>query len=83
MRRAKKKKKGIKGQRTIPLTLAQAIDALVGDEEKNGKKKKKETGRRPSNPTTLHHLVASDDPHLSCGGPILKGGGKKNIYIYI
>ena len=47
MRRVKKKKKGSKGQRTKSPTPSRAIDALIGDEEKNRKpikKKKKETG---------------------------------------
>ena len=48
MRRVKKKK-GIEAQRVKPLTPSRAIDALIGDEEQNGKhkkegKKKKKTG---------------------------------------
>ena len=35
-----KKKKGIEGQRTKPLTPTLAIDALIGEEEQNGKQKK-------------------------------------------
>ena len=34
------KKKGIKGQRTKPTTPTQDIDALIGDEEQNGKQKR-------------------------------------------
>ena len=36
VRRAKKKK-GIKGSRTKPPAPSRAIDALIGDEEQNGK----------------------------------------------
>ena len=44
MRRAKKKK-GIEGQMVKPSTPTRAINALIGDEEQNGKQKKeKETG---------------------------------------
>ena len=41
VRRAKKKK-GNKGQRTKSPTPTRASDALIGDEEKNGKQKKRE-----------------------------------------
>ena len=41
--RITKKRKGIEAQRAKPPTLTQSIDALIGDEEQNGKQKK-ETG---------------------------------------
>ena len=50
MRRAKKRK-GIKAQRTKPPTPTRAIDALIGDEEKNEKQKKKKEEAR-SGPLT-------------------------------
>ena len=36
----KKKEKGGKGQRIKPPTPTRAVDALIGDEEQNGKQKK-------------------------------------------
>ena len=49
---------------------SQAIDALIGGGEQNGKQKK-ETERVP-NPATTDHLVASYDPHGPYGDLILK-----------
>ena len=40
-----KKKKGIKAQRAKPPTQTRAFDALIGDEEQNGKQKKEEKER--------------------------------------
>ena len=41
MRRTKKKK-GIKARSAKPPPATQAIDALIGDEEQNGKQKKQQ-----------------------------------------
>ena len=60
-----KRRKGIEAQRVKPSTPSQSIDALIGDEEQNGKqkkKKKKETERVP-NPATPDPLVASTHTH--------------------
>ena len=57
--RIAKKRKGIGALRVKPPTPSLGIDALIGDEEQNGKQKqeKKETERVPS-PATLNHSVA-------------------------
>ena len=56
-----------------PSTPTQAIDALIGDEEQNGKQKKekKRNRERVPNPATPDHMVDSYDPHGSYGLPIL------------
>ena len=47
----------------------QAIDALIGDEEKNGKQKRKREWA--PNPDKLDQLVTSCNPHGSYSRPIL------------
>ena len=59
MRRAKKRK-GIEARRVKPPTPSRVSDALIGDEEQEGKRKKKTEG--VLNPATLDHSVASYDP---------------------
>ena len=66
MRRGKKRK-GVEAQRVRSPTSIRAIDALIGDEEQNGKEskeKKKETA-------TLDLSFASYDPQGSHVEPIL------------
>ena len=42
-----------------PPTSTRAINALIGDEEQNGKPKKKETGSET--PTQLHSEIGNED----------------------
>ena len=77
-----KRDRGTEGE---PLTRTLASDALIGDEEQNGKLKneKKERNKElASSPATQDHLVTSYDPHGSYGGSILKSPHSKG-YIYI
>ena len=51
------------------------MNALIGDEEQNGKQKKEEKERnkeRDPNSATQDHLVTYYDPHGTHIGPILK-----------
>ena len=72
--RRKEQRKNESGQRVKLSTPTQAIDARMGEEEKNRKQKgeqKKETGSGP--PAQLPRpSVASYDPYGSYGGPTLK-----------
>ena len=55
-----------------PHTPTRAIDALIGDEERNNRKKnKKKETEWATNSAALDHLVTYD-PHGSQEGPILK-----------
>ena len=56
----------IKAQRTKPPTPTRAIDALIGEEEQNGKEKQ-ENG---PNLATMDNLVVSYVPHQSYGSSI-------------
>ena len=67
VRRAKKTK-GIEAQRAKHPTPSRTNDALIGDEEQNGKRenKKKET-EQIQNPATLDHSFATHDAQGSYG----------------
>ena len=54
-------------------TSSQTGDALIGDEEKNGKQKRTKRKKRGLGflPTTLDHSVASYDAQGSYGEPII------------
>ena len=56
VRRAKREK-GSKGRRGKPPTPTRARDALIGDEEHNGKQKKQGDGPQPSYPGPFGHLL--------------------------
>ena len=57
-----KKKKGIEAKRANHPTPSQATDALIGDEEQNGKQENKiKEKERIQNPTTLDHSVTPYD----------------------
>ena len=63
------------GQRARLPTPTREIDALIEDEEQNGKEKieeKERNNERNPNSGTLNHLVAFYDPHGSYGGVIPK-----------
>ena len=73
--RREEKRKILKAQRVKPSTPSRATDALIGDEEHNGKRKKEQKERnreRAPNPITLDHLAASYDSHGSYVDPIPK-----------
>ena len=58
MRKAKKKKE-IEAQRAKPPTPTQTIDALIGDEERNGKQRKEEKEKQKlSNVQTLNQSLS-------------------------
>ena len=61
-----KKRKGIKALRVKHPTPSREIDALIGEEEQNGKEK-----RTKRNPATLDHSVAFYDPQGSYWEPFL------------
>ena len=71
--RRMKERKGIEAPRVKYPTPSRATDALIGDEEQNGKqkklKKKRNRGRVPI-PATLDHSVASYDAQKSYDEPI-------------
>ena len=71
-KREERKRKGIEVQRIEHPTPSWAIDALIGDEEQNGKREQKERNREQiPNPASLGHLVAFYDVQGSNGKPIL------------
>ena len=61
MRGRKKKRKVIETLRVKHPTPSRVIDALIGEEEQNGKWKKQWF----PNPATLDHSVTSQDTHAS------------------
>ena len=73
---------GEKGETSIP---TQAMDARMGEEEKN-RKQKEEQGKKQGagpQPNYLDHPIASCDLHRSYGGHILKTPHPQGyIYIY-
>ena len=60
VRRAKKKK-WVEAQRVKPLTTSRGIDALIGNEEQNGKQKRNR--ERAPNPATLELSIIFCDLH--------------------
>ena len=56
-----KKMKGIEAQYVKHPSSSLAIDAVIGDEEQNGKHKRKINKEWVPNPATLDHSVASYD----------------------
>ena len=67
-----KSRKGIEATRAKHPTQSRATNALIGDEEQNGKQKRtKETRNGPPNPAIMDHSVAFYDAQRSCGNPIL------------
>ena len=64
-----------------PAISSQVTDALIGDEEQNGKhkKNKKKNREQTLNSSFLEHLIASYDPHRSYGEPVLNPVGLNSM----